>query len=90
MLAVFFDLEKSYDTTSKYDIRMKLYDIGIKGALPTIIQSFLADRKLECRWEIASLSWKISWKGIPQGSVLSVTLFAIAIDDTVKVVSCSL
>ena len=43
-MSVFFDLEKAYDTTWKYDILRDLHDAGLRGRLPELIGKFLADR----------------------------------------------
>ena len=40
-VAVFFDLEKAYDTTWQYGIMRDLYDLGIRGRLPILVASFL-------------------------------------------------
>ena len=84
MIAVFFDLEKAYDTTWKHGILIKLRDIGLRGALPRFLQDFLADRKFQVRVGGSFSSQMCQLEGVPQGSVLSVTLFAIAINDIVK------
>ena len=44
VVAVFFDLEKAYDTTWKYGIMKDLHKLGLKGRLPLFIQNFLSDR----------------------------------------------
>jgi hypothetical protein len=42
---IFFDLEKAYDTTWKYGILKDLFDMGLKGKVPTFISNFLSDRE---------------------------------------------
>ena len=37
VVAVFFDLEKAYDTTWKHGIMKDLHDMGFKGKLPQLI-----------------------------------------------------
>ena len=44
VVAIFFDLEKAYDTTWKYGIMNDLHDLGIRGRLPVFIGSSLKDR----------------------------------------------
>ena len=44
VLAVFFDIEKAYDTTWKYGILKDLYDLDFRGNLPIFIQKFLSER----------------------------------------------
>lgn len=80
-VAVFFDIKKAYDTTWRYSILKKLYTSGIRGHLPLFIQNFLSDRTFQTQID-SSLSdtFKLE-EGIPQGSVLSCTLFALAIND---------
>jgi len=44
-VAVFFDLEKVYDTTWKYGIMQDLFNAGLRGHLPLFIQGFLQNRQ---------------------------------------------
>ena len=43
VLAIFFDLEKAYDTTWKHGILRDLHNLGFRGNLPTFIEQFLAE-----------------------------------------------
>ena len=47
--AIFFDLEKAYDTTWKFGILKDLHDTGLRGRLPLFIAGFLSDRKFKVR-----------------------------------------
>jgi hypothetical protein len=38
-VSIFFDLQKVYDTTWKYGILKDLFDMGLKGKLPTFMNS---------------------------------------------------
>ena len=49
LLAIFFDLEKAYETTWRYSIMNDLFNMGLKGRLPNCIKSFLSDRKFRVR-----------------------------------------
>ena len=49
VVAVFFDLEKAYDTTWKYGILRDLYEFGVKGRLANFLESFLANRSIQVR-----------------------------------------
>ena len=40
VVAVFFDLEKAYDTTWKHGIIKDIHKLGLKGRLPLFIQIF--------------------------------------------------
>ena len=46
VVAVFFDLEKAYDTTWRYGILKDLHNFGMKERLPNFIKSFLEDRTI--------------------------------------------
>ena len=44
LVFIFFDLEKTYDTTWKHGILLDLYKAGLRGHLPMFICDFLSDR----------------------------------------------
>ena len=80
-IAVFFDLTKAYDMTWKYGILRKFYNSNMRGHLPIFIQNFLSDRRIRVKVNnFISEEHKVE-EGIPQGSVLSCTTFALGIDD---------
>ena len=94
VVANFFDLEKAYDTTWRYGIMKDIHKLGLRGRLPTFIESFLADRTMQVKVG-SSLSDKYAQEqGVPQGGVLSTTLFSIKINDIVNcfdnITDCSL
>ena len=85
VVSIFFDLEKAYDTTWKYGILKDLFDMGLKGRLPTFISNFLSDREFKVRVN-STLSDPFEQEmGVPQGSILSVTLFSIKINSLAQV-----
>jgi len=71
-----------------------LHDAGLRGRLPLFIAGFLSHRKFQVR--VCGTYSKLCKQemGVPQGSILSVTLFCLKIDSTVKAlcpgVECSL
>ena len=84
VVAVFFDLEKAYDTTWRYGILKDIHKLGLRGRLPTFIESFLADRAMQVRVGSSLSDYYDQEQGVPQGGVLSTTLFSIKINDIVK------
>ena len=82
-VAVFFDLEKAYDTTWRYGILKHLQDLGLKGRLPIFIQSFLQKRTMQVRIGSTLSDLFDQEQGVPQGSILSTTLFNIKINNIV-------
>ena len=49
VLAIFFDLEKAYDTTWKHGILSDLYGLDFRGHLPTFIDGFLSHRLFQVK-----------------------------------------
>ena len=94
LVSDFFDLEKAYDTTWKYGIMKDVHDIGLKGRLPLFLQNFLTDREFKVKVGSTLSELHNQEQGVPQGSILSVTLFSLKINNIVKTlnpgVDCSL
>ncbi len=86
VVSVFFDLEKAYDTTWKYGIMKDLHKAGLRGKMPIFIQNFLAHRKFRVRLGSETSDLHDQEMGVPQGSILSVTLFSLKINSISKVV----
>ena len=92
-VAVFFDLEKAYDTTWKYGIMNDLHNLGLRGRLPVFISNFLSDRSFNVRVGSTLSDTFEQEQGVPLGSILSPTLFSIKINNIVRCVKdpdCSL
>ena len=80
-VAIFFDIQKAYDTTWRHLILKNLYNNGFRGHLPHFIKNFIYERTFQTRIEnVLSDTYQLE-NGVPQGSVLSGTLFALAIND---------
>ena len=79
-IAVFFDLEKAYDTTWRGGILKQMAEWHIGGNMFYCIKDFLSNRFLKVRVGSVFSSAHFQEEGIPQGSVLSPTLFNIAIN----------
>ena len=83
-MAVFFDLEKAYDTCWRHLILEELHSFGMRGKLPLLIQDFLQERKFQVRVGHHYSKEFSQEMGVPQGSVLSCTLFLIAINTVIR------
>jgi len=81
LVAVFFDIEKAYDTAWRHHILKCLHDAGIRGKLGNFIRNFLSGRTFQVQSRATRSVEKDQKEGVPQGSVLSVTLFAVAINN---------
>ena len=93
-VAIFFDLEKAYERTWKYGIMKDLHNAGLRGRLPCFIEGFLRNRNFCVRLGSCLSDLHEQEMGVPQGSILSVTLFGLKINSIVKAISpgvdCSL
>ena len=72
------------DTTWRYGILKDIHKLGLRGRLPTFIENFLADRTMQVRVGSSQSDYYGQEQGVPQGGVLSTTLFSIKINDIVK------
>ena len=79
--AVFFDIEKAYDTTWRYHILKELHSFGLRGNMPICVQNFFKDRTFQVRVGNTYSSVHNQYEGVPQGSVLSTTCFIVAMNN---------
>ena len=84
MVAVFFDLEKAFDTTWKHGILKDLHSLGLRGHLPMFIKNFLTNRKFNVKVNNSLSDPFDQEEGVPQGSILSPILFEIKINSIVE------
>jgi len=87
VLAIFFDIEKAYDTTWKYGILADLLDMDFRGRLPQFIDGFLTDRLFRVKNGGSFSDVFEQEMGVPQGSILSPVLFCIKINNIIKSVT---
>ena len=80
VLCVSFDLRKAYDSTWRYGIMKAIHQTGMRGNVPRIIQNFLSNRTFKTKIRDTTSNIHNLEQGVPQGSVLSCTLFSLAIN----------
>ncbi|GFU28328.1 probable RNA-directed DNA polymerase from transposon X-element [Trichonephila clavipes] len=90
LVSIFFDIEKAYDRTWRYGILRTLFDFGFRGNLPTFIQHFLKLRTFRVRLGGTLSAPFTQAEGVPQGSILSVTLFICHISSILNILSPSI
>lgn len=84
MVAVFFDLEKAFDTTWKFGILKDLQDLGLRGNLPMFVKEFLKNRSFQVKVGHTMSDPLVQEEGVPQGSILSPILFEIKINSIAR------
>lgn len=77
---IFLDLTKAYDRTWRRLILQKLAKAGISGHMAKFCNLFLERREFQVRYEDQLSDTKTQENGVPQGSVLAVTFFLLAVD----------
>ena len=78
---VSLDLEKAYYTVWIYGLLYKLVSLQLPPYLICIRRAFLMGRSFSVQLNDASSTPKNTPAGLPQGAMLSTTLFAIYISD---------
>ena len=79
-IAIFFYLQKAYDTAWRHNILMTLHEYNLRGPLQMYIGNFLNNRTIIVRFGNVHSNPYRTTEGMPQGSVLSCTLFTVAIN----------
>jgi retron-type reverse transcriptase len=87
---VFLDIEKAFDTTWHTGLLYKLSKLDFSVSLIKLISSFLYRRKLFVSVESEMSTPRIMKSGVPQGSVLSPTLFNMYVNDTPQAIGVHL
>ncbi|GFS90849.1 probable RNA-directed DNA polymerase from transposon X-element [Trichonephila clavipes] len=90
LVSIFFDIEKAYDRTWRYGILRTLFNFGFRGNLPTFIKKFLNLRTFRVRLGGTLSAPFTQAEGVPQGSILSVTLFICHISSILSILSPSI
>lgn len=83
-MTVFFDLEKAYDTAWRYGILIDLKSFGISGNMFNTLASYMSERTFRVRVGTALSRVHVQENGVPQGGVLSCTLFIVKMNSLRK------
>jgi hypothetical protein len=80
-VAVFLDVARAYDECWREGALIKLRKLGFTGNIYQYIQNFLTDRHFTVQLGNDSSERHEQQNGIPQGSVISPTIFTIMVND---------
>lgn len=84
LVVVSLDMQKAYDRIWRRRVLETLTRAGVKGNMLEFIRNFMSDRRFRVAIGSTSSNWYHQENGIPQGSVLSVTLFLVAVNEIVR------
>ena len=87
-LAVFVDLKSAYDNIWRTNLIRKLQHLGITGNMLRCISEFITQRYCATNYGSATSRYKQTRLGVPQGAVLSTTLFNTYINDLANQLEC--
>ena len=68
----------------------KIKQLGIKGPLFNLLESYLPNRKMRVVLDGAKSRWFNIFTGVPQGSILGPLLFLIYVNDLVDNLECEI
>lgn len=84
MECAIIDMAKAYDRTWRWRILRELKRWNIEGNMIRYIEDFLTDRKFMVEVDGIRSEARVQENGIPQGAVLSVALFLVAMNPLVR------
>lgn len=87
LAAISMDIEKAFEMVWKDRIIKTLYNNKITGKMLALVYNFLKDRVIRVKANGTLSEIFELHNGVPQGSVLSVTLFLISINDAPTILS---
>lgn len=80
-MAVYIDFKAAYDKVWRRKLNEKLHQIGVKDKMLRWIKNFTTQKWIAVKFRNQQTKFKQLRVGLPQGSVLSTTLFNIFIND---------
>ena len=89
LICVYLDYMQAFDTVWRQALTIKMKCIGIHGNMLNWITNFITNRTFQVKVNGHLSSIRKTQRGLPQGSVLSPTLFNIYINDVVQTVKHS-
>jgi hypothetical protein len=90
LISLFFDIEKAYDRTWRRLVLETLIKLGFKGEIVHFVNNFLQNRSFQVLLGNLKSTPRFLLNGFLQGSVISVVLFIIVINDIFQRINPSL
>jgi hypothetical protein len=90
LISLFFDIEKAYDRTWRRLVLETMIKLGFKGEIVHFVNNFLQNRSFQVLLGNLKSTPRFLLNGLLQGSVISVVLFIIVINDIFQRINPSL
>ena len=84
----FIDMEKAFDSVWRDGLLVKMHNLGIRGNVWSWISNSLSDRTVRCYLKGTHVEEFTTNVGLPQGSVISLILFNVFLQDIYRDISC--
>ena len=84
LVSIFFDLEKACDTAWKHGVVKDMHESGLRGHLPVFVENFMRDREFNVCIGTTMSDNFIQEMDVPEGSIISPTLFNLKINSITK------
>jgi hypothetical protein len=81
LISLFFDNSKAYDRTWRRLVLTSMLKMGLKGHIVHFVKNFFKNRTFQVLIGNSKSSPRVLQNGLLQGSVISVTLFILTIND---------
>lgn len=76
-IAIFIDLRKAFDVVSHELLINKLENMGFRGTIGNLLQSYLTNRRQYIKMDDLNSSILVNGSGVPQGSVLGPLFYSV-------------
>ena len=84
LILIALDLEKAYDMVWRNRVLKIIQECGINGKMFQFLQNFLNNRTIQVKAHNKLSNSYLTENGLPQGSVINVTMFLLAINNIFK------